>query len=209
MFGDGRGSNAEQTAGLAHRLLPERSSGDQRRRDLRVDAQAVQRRDYRSDGATHQARDDRRVIIANDRFMSKTIQIPIAGCWLWTAYLDKAGYGMFWLNGTMRLSHRVAFELFRGSIPQEKHVCHSCDVRSCVNPAHLWLGTNDENIKDKVRKQRQAFLRGENHPNAKLTAADVLTIRASVLSTKQLVDAYGLERSTIKKIRSRRLWGHL
>lgn len=103
------------------------------------------------------------------------------GCWLWTACCDKKGYGAIGIgsrsDGTRKteLAHRMSFRLANGDIPDAQHVLHRCDNPRCVNPAHLFLGTNDENVADMVAKKRHA--RGEGHGNAKLTAEQVREIR--------------------------------
>lgn len=150
------------------------------------------------------------MITAGERFDAKVEPVPFSGCWLWLGWCDKkAGYGMFWFGGTMQLAHRVSYQLHVGQIPAGMHVCHSCDVPSCVNPRHLWLGTNDDNIADKVRKGRQALNRGVNHPSHRLSENDVRDIRASRDSNRLLQSRYGLEKSTINKIRNRSLWRHV
>ncbi len=143
-----------------------------------------------------------------ERFMSKVEKSE--GCWLWRGYTDsKMGYGMFWLGQTMRLSHRVAYELFRGEISDGLHVCHTCDVPGCVNPAHLWLGTNAQNVADKVAKNRGARLIGERHPGAKLNEEIVRWIKSCDLSGAAIARDLDLDRSTVNYIRKGKLWGHV
>ena len=82
-------------------------------------------------------------------------------CWLWTKAVDSRGYGRFGLKGANAggwvLAHRYAFQLTRGPIPDGMHVCHTCDVRNCVNPDHLFLGTALDNMRDMIAKGRQRF----------------------------------------------------
>ena len=142
-----------------------------------------------------------------DRFMAKVEKTD--SCWMWLGYTDgKMGYGMFWQDGTMRLSHRVAHTLFKGEIGN-LHVCHSCDVPACVNPNHLWLGTNAQNIADKVSKGRASSMQGEKSPNAKLNSDLVRWIRTSALTGAAIGRMLGVDRSTVNYIRHRKLWGHI
>jgi hypothetical protein len=141
------------------------------------------------------------------RFMGKVMPVPEAGCWLWEGYTDKKmGYGMFWFGESMILAHRMSYWLFVGRIPKGAHVCHKCDVPSCVNPNHLWLGTNADNVADKVRKGRQSRMAGRQHPGAKLTEQEVIEIRDSGLSARKAARKYGVHRSTIKYIRKGKRW---
>jgi hypothetical protein len=109
-----------------------------------------------------------------DRFWSKVNKTD--GCWIWTARLDRDGYGRFHPTATtLVLCHRLSWKLNNGPIPIGMCVLHHCDNPACVNPAHLFLGTQADNIDDKVKKGRQS--RGENHGRAKITEAQVIEAR--------------------------------
>jgi len=95
-----------------------------------------------------------------DRFMTKVNKTDT--CWLWVGNIHKRGYGQFKLKGKKVGAHRVSYELFKGPIPKGLCVCHTCDVRHCVNPDHLWLGTQKENIRDMYSKGRES-----NHQSLK------------------------------------------
>jgi hypothetical protein len=93
---------------------------------------------------------DRKSVLS--RFNSKWEETD--GCWDWKSYRCKKGYGRFKLEGSTKMSHRVAWELYFGPIPEGLHVLHVCDNPSCVNPLHLFLGTNQDNVDDKMAKGR-------------------------------------------------------
>src|SRR5882672_10518509 len=93
-------------------------------------------------------------------FIEQNIErIPISGCWIWTGALNSRGYGRFRNEGRMVLAHRESFKAFKGST-RGLHVLHRCDVPSCVNPDHLWLGTQSENMLDAYKKDRKKAKRG-------------------------------------------------
>jgi hypothetical protein len=113
------------------------------------------------------------------RFWAKVQKGP--GCWLWTAYRNRDGYGQFRVGGRMSKAHRVSWMLHFGPIPGGLDVLHRCDNPDCVNPSHLWLGTDADHTADKVAKGRQSRQKGEMHGQAKLCAAEVITIRRAGL----------------------------
>jgi hypothetical protein len=134
-------------------------------------------------------------------------------CWLWIGAVLPSGYGQFALNRQRRsaTTHRIAYELTYGPIPSGLHVCHRCDNRLCVRPDHLFLGTNAENVRDAVSKNR--IRRGEQHPFARLTRATVRQIRtlyaAGGISQSQLASLLSLPRPTIAGVLQRRTWKHV
>ena len=92
-----------------------------------------------------------------DKFISKVERIPGISCWVWAGMTNAtSGYGMLWkVRGkSMQAAHRVSYELHKGPIPEGMLVCHSCDFRLCVNPDHLWLGTDADNMRDMREKGR-------------------------------------------------------
>ena len=90
-----------------------------------------------------------------EKFQAKYIPVTESGCWLWFGANSARDYGDFWFNGKMRRAHRVSWELAHGPIPPGMFVCHTCDVPSCVNPDHLFLGDRAANMRDCVKKGRQ------------------------------------------------------
>lgn len=142
------------------------------------------------------------------RFWSKATGRNKRGCWLWTASKNAKGYGRFNLNGNTQAAHRVAYELFFGPIPNGLFVCHFCDNPACVNPSHLWLGTNSDNIRDSVNKGR-FIATGSRNGRAILTDRDVLAIRSSAKEAKVLASCYGVSIATIRHARNGRSWRHI
>lgn len=110
-----------------------------------------------------------------ERFVEKVLPPNEQGCKLWGRQKDKKGYGLFRFNNRHAFAHRVAWELAHGPIPKGKCVCHKCDVPSCVNVEHLFLGTQQDNLADMRSKGRHVF--GSRHGNHKLTDEDVLFIK--------------------------------
>jgi hypothetical protein len=143
-----------------------------------------------------------------DRFWSKARLCP-NGCLLWTGAVNNWGYGRFLYQGKARFAHRVAWALTHGPIPDGLHVCHSCDRPLCVNPEHLFLGTDLDNTRDMFAKGRNHSRAGTSNGNAKLTESDVRTIRGSPLGHSELGRVYGVSPQTIFSIRRRKLWRHL
>lgn len=105
-------------------------------------------------------------------------------CWNWLASLDKDGYGKIKFLGKNRRAHRMAWILINGKIPKGLYVLHKCDRPSCVNPAHLFLGTNEDNMKDMIKKDRSSRNVGELNPMTKFTKKQIKMIRGLVKTKK-------------------------
>lgn len=159
-----------------------------------------------------------------DRFWSKvdTTGGPDA-CWIWQGPKRDTGYGYttdFWKK---ILAHRMAYELTYGPVPPGKNVCHSCDVRDCVNPAHLWAGSQSENLRDAAAKGRLGKgprnpKRGEASSQTTLTEADVRAMRAAYqpgtsrgqrVTIRSLARKYGVTSSCVHRIIRREAWSHI
>lgn len=142
-----------------------------------------------------------------DRFTDK---IEISSCWLWTSTLQKHGYGYFKDNNINVLAHRWSYEYFIFDIPVGLQVLHKCDVRKCVNPNHLFLGTNLDNVQDKVKKGRQSRLLGEANGRAVLNKQQVNQIITLYSSRKysqvQLAKMYNISKTQIGRIVRRETW---
>lgn len=147
-----------------------------------------------------------------DRFWPK---VDLSGgpdaCWPWLAATNAGGYGIFYRGpkrGRMHIAHRVAFELFVGPIPEGQDVLHHCDNPPCVNPAHLYLGTDVENARDRHVRGRDA--RGSRNGLAKLTEEAVVDIRARYarggILQRELAEEHGVDPSLISRIVSGELW---
>lgn len=76
------------------------------------------------------------------------------GCWLWTGARSTGGYGCLSVGGKQALAHRFSYEMAHGPIPAGKLACHKCDVRCCVNPDHIFIGTHTDNARDRAAKGR-------------------------------------------------------
>lgn len=85
----------------------------------------------------------------------RSVKVPESGCWIWERSSMASGYGDFRLGKKHHLAHRASYLAFNGPIPIGMHVMHSCDVRPCVNPQHLSVGTNLDNIQDSMKKGRR------------------------------------------------------
>lgn len=121
-------------------------------------------------------------------------------CHLWIGSVNTAGYGITSQGEKNVTAHRWAYSHAKGVISEGMHVLHTCDVRRCVNPSHLFLGTHADNMHDKAIKGRAA---------RKLTAEQVLAIRSDSRLHTHIAAEYGIHAGTVSEIKRRRIWAHL
>lgn len=147
-------------------------------------------------------------------------------CWEWIGSKDRKGYGKLWESQfetrKIKAAHRLSYELHKGSINDHLCVCHKCNNPACVNPDHLYLGTQAENMKDAVdqgrTKKSQQWIdnqKGSNNPASKVTENQVREIR-KIMSTQnyrglqaELCRKYGVNKTTIRYIVCRKTWIHI
>lgn len=140
--------------------------------------------------------------------------IPGSGCILWTGSITKGGYGYFSQTKQGKkiktYAHRAVYARRFGPIPARTCVCHRCDVPSCVNPDHLFLGTHSDNMADMVKKGRSHRSIGEsNGGGGKLTEWDVVSIRMDTRPRHEIAAAFGVSGKTIWRVRSGFHWSHI
>jgi hypothetical protein len=135
-----------------------------------------------------------------ERFLAKIVKTD--NCWEWQGHLTK-GYGRFHM-GKSWVSHRAAYTLLVGEIPDGMHVLHRCDNRRCCNPEHLFLGTNADNMADKAAKGRVPDMTGAKNPNSRLTEKDIEDIRAlyatGTKTQKEIGKMYGVTQVCISQV---------
>lgn len=138
-----------------------------------------------------------------ERFLSKVQRTE--SCWLWTGARKPKGYGNIKVNGVAKAAHRVAYELFKGPIPEGMHVLHTCDNPPCVNPDHLYAGTNADNQRDMRTKGRRLA--------DKITYPIAQEIRARAaleqISQGALGREYGISQPMVSMIVNNKRWTHV
>ena len=146
---------------------------------------------------------------AVDRFMALALPVTESGCWLWTGRCNNNGYGFFFKNSENRvmLAHRFSYETFIGTIPPGLHVLHKCDVSSCVNPNHLSIGSQSENIQQCMDRNRHHRNIGVLNGHAKLSPAEIEKIISDNRTVREIARDYGVHNSTICRVKTNKSWG--
>lgn len=143
------------------------------------------------------------------RFWDKVLKTE--SCWNWTrTKVHNREYGQISFRCKKYLTHRFSWMIHNGAIPDGKIVCHKCDNESCVNPSHLFLGTNMENTADMLSKGREK--RGEAHKSSKLNNGQILKIRAEFKIPKsiaQIARDFEIGETTVRNIVRRWTWTHI
>lgn len=132
-------------------------------------------------------------------------------CWIWKGKPRKDGYGQIQINKEKKIASRVSWAIHFGDIPKGLEVCHKCDNRICVNPNHLFLGTQKENMEDAVSKGRMHL--GEKHGLSKLTDKQAVEIRklyaTGKFSQSKLGEQFGVSQTIIYLLVNRKTWRHV
>ena len=153
-------------------------------------------------------------ILAN-RFWKKVPKNHTNNCWKWGGTIMVNGYGTLTIRPNKYYAHRASWMINRGPIPDGLHVLHKCDNPPCVNPEHLFLGTQRDNNNDKIRKGRArgGSMKGESHPLVKMTNGKIKEIRARYkaggITQGDLASQYGMSQPGVSAIITGRLWKHV
>lgn len=161
------------------------------------------RRSFKDRGATME-----------EKFLNRTLKTD--GCWIWQGNRDRNGYGLFTHKGVYfcDFAHRVSYTIHVGPIQEGLVICHRCDNPPCVNPDHLFQGTQRDNQEDAQKKERTRILKGAAHWAAVLNLEQVVEIKRRLASyspglTTALAKEFGVSVPTIKAIKAGRNWSHV
>lgn len=147
------------------------------------------------------------VLTNTGRFILNVVNRKTDECWNWDHATNDV-YGVATLDGKQQSAHRISWQIFYGEIPKDKIICHECDNQLCFNPYHLFIGTHEDNIMDKVNKRRQA--KGESIHMSKLTYENVKEIRRLYSTRKykqyELAEMFGVNPSNISHIVNYSTW---
>jgi hypothetical protein len=142
-------------------------------------------------------------------FFDRVLKLTPEECWPWVGSFRRDGYGQLEYKTKSHLAHILSYQILRTDYDDNLQVCHSCDKRRCVNPVHLFQGTQWDNINDCVTKGRHCH--GESHGMARLSENDVREIRrlALTMNNQEIAKLYNMYRKNIWEIITRRSWAHV
>ena len=152
----------------------------------------------------------------HSRFEDRYMPVPESGCWLWLGTCSSFGHGHIRLGGKLFLAHRAAYEMFVAPIQDDECVLHKCDVPSCVNPSHLFVGSKKDNSRDMVQKNRHkpSGVKGTTHGMSKLTEAQVAQIKQVKRNDPHIPNRifaaqFGVSTATIDQLLNNKTWKHV
>jgi hypothetical protein len=148
-------------------------------------------------------------VIDDKFFEDRSVVDPVTECVEWTRRVSVNGYGTLKYKQKQYMAHRFMWEFKFGPIPDGKIICHKCDNRKCINPDHLFIGTTQDNVDDKMAKGRFVPCPGERSGTSKLTEAQIVAIRADTRPQYVIAKEYGVCRSNISVIKRGSSWGHI
>lgn len=152
-----------------------------------------------------------RKLTLQERFERCVDRTNSSGCWTWTGLKSGSGYGAINYNNKKLSAHRVAYQIYKDD-PGDLLVLHKCDNPICVNPEHLFLGTDSDNAKDKQVKGRCHETKGIKNANAKLSVDDILKIRELAtlgISYSEIGRRFGISHNQASAIHKRKSWSHI
>lgn len=145
-----------------------------------------------------------------ERILEKVIKTDV-GCWIWTGSVTNSSkpsnsYGNVIYKGRLTPAHRASYQEFKGEIPVGLLVLHRCDIPLCVNPDHLFVGSQSDNMYDMTNKNRHPYTEAEEHHRSKLTNDQVREIRGSLLSHGKMAKEMGVTKRTIINVRQMKVY---
>lgn len=145
-----------------------------------------------------------------EAYLHARFTIDCNGCWVWNGHISNHGYAIAILQGRpKRLAHRVSYEVFVGPIPKGNGVYHECDNPPCINPEHLFTGTQADNMRDMAQKGRARKVCGVDHPKATLSDEQVAAILHDTATNTVVAAKHGVSPSVVWSIKTGRTWRHV
>jgi len=139
----------------------------------------------------------------------RNTSIRESGCWEWGGAKSMKGYGRIQFEGRHWATHRLVAHIKIADVSEDAVVCHRCDNPCCLNPDHLFIGTQKQNVDDRDQKGRRNQARGERQGSAKLTAEEVLAIRLDPRKPRVVAEAFGISHAHVGNIKANRAWKHV